>query len=119
MNENKNKVEEMLNGAVSREPVLLGTAIVNFVAALISTAAILGLELTAQQQDTIWQMFAAFSVLLWTAAPMIRKAVYSPSTHEREVVAAAATSVPIVSDSLATHVAANPAPVERAIERAN
>ena len=101
MNE-RERAESMLNSAVAREPILLGTAIVNFVAALIAGAAIFGFETSAVQQDTIWQMLGAFSVLLWTAAPILRHSVYSPNTHANEVAAAAETQVPAVTDALVT-----------------
>jgi hypothetical protein len=99
VNPHKAEAESMLNRAAAREPVLLGTAIVNFVAVLISGAAIFGLELSDAQQDMIWQMLIAFSGLIWAAAPFVRHSVYSPNTHANEVAAAAATSVPVVSEA--------------------
>lgn len=100
INPHKAEAESLLNRAATREPVLLGTAIVNFVAVLISGAAIFGFDLSGEQQDMIWQMLGAFSILLWTAAPFIRGSVYSPNTHVNEVAAAASTEVPVVSDAL-------------------
>jgi hypothetical protein len=67
------------------EPVLLGTAIVNFVGILFLTVAAFGFELSAVQQDAIWQLIAAFSVLVWTGGAWIRSRVPSPATHERVV----------------------------------
>ena len=79
------RAEDALNRAVEREPVLLGTAIVNFVAVAISTAAIFGFHISPEQQDAIWQLLAAFSILLWAGAGFIRQGVYSPATHNREI----------------------------------
>lgn len=89
--DSKSKAEQMLNSAANREPVLLGTAIVNFVAMIIACAAVFGFDISSEQQDMVWQMLGAFSVLLWSAAPFVRGRVYSPATHETEVATALAT----------------------------
>ena len=98
--DSKSKAEQMLNNAATREPVLLGTAIVQFVSVVIGCAAVFGFDVSPEQQDMVWQMLGAFSILIWSAAPFIRNSVYSPNTHANEVSAAAQTQVPAVSEAL-------------------
>jgi hypothetical protein len=84
----RQSAEDALNRAANGERVLLGTAVVNFVGVLFLTVAAFGFELSAVQQDAIWQLIAAFSVLVWTGGFWIRKGVPSQVTLEREVEAA-------------------------------
>ena len=98
----KARAESALNKAATREPILLGTAIVNFVAAAIATAAVMGLDLTGVQQDAIWQCLGAGSILLWTASGFMRQSVVSPATHLRKVEEAAISQEAEPANTLVT-----------------
>lgn len=89
----REQFETNLNGIQNREPVLLGTAIVNLIAAFLALGAAWGLEMTAAQQDAMWQTLAAFSVVLWLVAPVIRSKVWSPASVA-EITAGDVTRLP-------------------------
>lgn len=80
MADNKQQFEDALNGIQNKEPVLLGTAVVQLIVALIALLAAWGIDMTAAQQDALWQSLAAFSVVLWMMAPVIRSKVWSPAS---------------------------------------
>jgi cytochrome b subunit of formate dehydrogenase len=72
--------ESNINSWSNREPVLLGTAIVQLVVAGIALAATFGLNMTDAQINALWGFLAAFSTILWIGAGAIRNHVYAPST---------------------------------------
>ena len=80
MTDSKASFEASLNGIQNKEPVLLGTAIVQLIVALVALLAAWGVDMTAAQQDAMWQTLAAFSVVLWMMAPVIRAHVWSPAS---------------------------------------
>jgi hypothetical protein len=72
--------ESNINGWQSREPVMLGTAIVQLITMGIALAATFGLEMSDAQINALWGFLAAFSTVLWIAAAAIRAHVYAPAT---------------------------------------
>lgn len=83
MADNKQQFEDALNGIQNKEPVLLGTAVVQLIVALIALLASWGIDMSDAQQDALWQSLAAFSVVLWMVAPVIRQHVWSPASVEK------------------------------------
>jgi uncharacterized membrane protein len=72
--------ESNINNWQSREPVMLGTAIVQLIVTGIALAATFGLNMSDAQINALWGFLAAFSTVLWIGAAAVRARVYAPAT---------------------------------------
>jgi uncharacterized membrane protein len=87
--------ERNINNWESREPVMLGTAVVQLIVTGIALAATFGLSMSDAQVNALWGFLAAFSTVLWIAAAAIRAHVVSPATYQKDVAVALATEPPV------------------------
>ena len=90
----KSRTEAMLNSAATNQPVLLGTAIVQFISVALVAVASFGFDLSDAQQDAIWQLLGAFSIFLWSASAWVKHATVPNAKNEAQVKDALYTPVP-------------------------